>query len=46
VTGKVHRIPRLLADQHHQRPLGTLTEYRLGSIPIKATASAIGRGVA
>ena len=46
VTGKVLRIPRLLADQHHESPFGTLTEYRLGSIPIKATGSAMGRGVA
>ena len=34
VTGKVLRVSRLLADQHHKRPLGTLTKYRLGSIPI------------
>ena len=34
VAGKVLRIPRLLADQHHKRPLGTLTEHRLGSISI------------
>jgi hypothetical protein len=46
VTGKVLRVPRLFADQHHQRPLRTLTEYRLGSIPIKATGSAMGRRVA